>query len=324
MWIDAENSPSRLFKLLLGVFLPLLSIGPSWSQETPANMPIADLHFHPENNRTPESFVALFEKTGVRWAGLGERVGGVRVMLAYKDYFGDRYIEFGGQSFYSNLFDQLGADQVNSPAILENAQFKDAFDRLDRALATKKMVGIGELFVNNKITHPSGKRGIKLKIDGPALRALFELAAKHEAFLTFHMEGDSDSIEQLQILASSNEKGRIILNHCGVNASPAKIESLFSAHPNLFCEFSSRYDPTIPGILGQSAAIFDRFSIRPGWKDVIIKYSDRFMVGTDANGDDGAYASAINNVRLGLLANLPLEVAQAIAYGNAKRLFNLN
>ena len=326
MRIDPRLSTARMLKLLCALFPALLTIAlatqPGWAQETPANMPIADLHFHPEVHRPPESFVAMFDKAGVRWAGSGERVGGPRVMQAYKEYFGDRYIQFGGQSFYGGLFDQLGPDQVNSPAILENAQFKDAYERIERALASKRMVGIGELFVNNRITHPNAKRGIKLKLDGPAFRALFELVAKHEAFLTFHMEGDADSIAQLETLAASNRQGRIILNHCGVNAPAATIDLLLTRHSNLFCEISSRYDPTIPGVLSRAVEMFDRFSIRSDWKAVIIKHADRFMVGTDAS-DDGAYARAINIVRHGLLANLPPEVAQAFAYGNAVRLFNL-
>ncbi len=48
------------------------------------------------------------------------------------------------------------------------------------------------------------------------------------------------------------------------------------------------------------------------------------MVGTDAGGQDGVYEQAIRNVRSGLLANLPPETAQAVAYGNAKGLFKLN
>lgn len=322
MRTDAKSPLNGSFTLWSAFFLASLSVAPGWAQETPANMPIADLHFHAEAHRPPESFVAMFDKAGVRWAGSGERVGGANVMQTYKDYFGDRYIEFGGQSFYANLFDQLGAEQVNSPAILEHPQFKAVYNRIDRAMASKRMVGIGELFANNRNSHPNAKRGIKLRLDGPALRSLFELAAKHEAFLTFHMEGDTDSIAQLETLAASNRQGRIILNHCGVNAPAATIDRLLSAHPNLFCEISSRYDPMIPGVLGRSVEMFDRFSIRSAWKDVFVKHPDRFMIGTDAS-DDGAYGRAINTVRFGLLANLPPEVAQAFAYGNATRLFNL-
>jgi hypothetical protein len=318
-----KNAFRCALTLLSGFFLASITATPSWSQETHANMPIADLHFHPEHDRKPETFAPVFERTGVRWFGLGERVGGRRVMLEYKEFFPDRYIAFGGQSIFSTFFDKLGADRVNNPEILDNPDFKDYSQRFRRSLAAKEIVGLGELFVNNRKTHPDSKRGIKIKIDGPAIRSLFELAATYGAFLAFHMEGDSDSVEQLEALASSNRKGRIILNHCGVNASSQTVERLFSAHPNLFCEFSSRYDPTIPGVLGTSVAIFDRLTIRGGWKDVIIKHADRFMVGTDVNGQDRAYEQAINNVRLSLLSNLPPEVARAVAYGNAKRLFNL-
>jgi hypothetical protein len=260
----------------------------------------------------------------VHWFGLGERTGGRTVSQDYKKFFGDRYILFGGQSFFYSFFGNLGADRVNDPGIVDNPEFKNYLRYLDRALAGKEMVGVGELFVNNLKTFPKGGRGIKIRIDGPAIRSLFELVANRNAFLTFHMESDPDAVEQLETLAASNRKGRIILNHCGVTSSPQLMDRLFAANPNIFCEFSSRYEPTIPGVLNGAGAIFDGFGIRGEWKDVIVKHADRFMVGTDVNGDDGAYNIAIKNVRSGLLANLPLDVAQAVAYGNAKRLFNLH
>ncbi len=323
--LDLRARPLHCLRLLLcGLLVASICAGGARAQETPATMPIADLHFHPEYNCGPETFVSVFERSGVRWFGLGERVGGRAVAANYKKFFGERYVVFGGQSYFSGLFDKLGAAAVNSPAILEDAEFKAALPNFDKSLAAREIVGIGELFVNNGKTHPDGKRGIKLKIDGPAIRALFDLAVKYEAFLAFHMESDSDSLEQLETLAASNRAGRIILNHCGVMASAGTIDRLMSAHPNIFCEVSSRYDPTIPGVLGGAVAIFDRFTIRGGWKDVIVKHADRFMVGTDAGGQDGVYEQAIRNVRSGLLANLPPETAQAVAYGNAKRLFKLN
>lgn len=307
-----------------GLLLLSVAASPGLSQETAANMPIADLHFHPESDRKPQSFISVFERSGVNWFGLGERTGGRTVSQDYKKFFSDRYILFGGQSFFHSYFGKLGADRVNDPSILDDPEFKNYLLYLDRSLAGKDMVGVGELFVNNRKTFSKGSRGIKIKIDGPALRSLFELAAKHDAFLTFHMESDPDSVKELEALASSNRKGRIILNHCGVMSSAQTMDRLFDANPNIFCEFSSRYYPTIPGVLGEGVAIFDAFGIRGDWKDVIVKHADRFMVGTDANGDDGAYQIAIKNVRSGLLANLPPEAAQAVAYGNAKRLFNLH
>jgi hypothetical protein len=46
------------------------------------------------------------------------------------------------------------------------------------------------------------------------------------------------------------------------------------------------------------------------------------MVGTDASNTH-TFQESINNVRRGLLANLPPEVARKVAYGNAVALFGL-
>jgi hypothetical protein len=47
------------------------------------------------------------------------------------------------------------------------------------------------------------------------------------------------------------------------------------------------------------------------------------MVGTDAEGNNADYVESIKNVRSGLLANLPIEAARQVAYGNATALFGL-
>ena len=304
-----------------GLISLAVTAAPGWSQETPANMPIADLHFHPEHFRGPETFSTVFDRSGVRWFGLGEHVGGRRVMQAYKSFFPERYIGFGGQSSLYAFFDRIGAEAINTESIVDDPEFKEILRVFGRLLKTKEIVGFGELFVNNRRSHPQGKNPIKIKVDGPAIRALFELVAIHDGFLAFHMEADADSLAQLEALASSNRTGRIILNHCGVNASSETIARLFATHPNLFCEFSCRYDPTIPKSMAADY-IFDRFTIQSGWKKVIIKHADRFMVGTEVK-EDAVYEHAIETVRFGLLANLPQDVAQAVAYGNAQRLFNL-
>ena len=43
----------------------------------------------------------------------------------------------------------------------------------------------------------------------------------------------------------------------------------------------------------------------------------------DAEGNNADYVRSIQNVRSALLANLPIEVARKVAYGNAKELFGL-
>jgi len=70
-----------------------------------------------------------------------------------------------------------------------------------------------------------------------------------------------------------------------------------------------------------------RSSIDPKWRDLLLKYSDRFMVGTDTwtvggsyTGNErwDAYADIVNRIR-GWLMQLPDDARAAIAYKNAER-----
>ena len=310
----------RFALVALIMLMPALCLMPDrvWSQETVATMPIADLHFHPENNKKPAELKEAIDRAGVRWFGLGERIGGPPVMSEYKQAFGDRFIAFGGQSLMNQILIRGGSRAMENP---NDEQFLKLLAYLDQGLGDKSLVGIGELFVNNQNTNAQERMRRKMVIDGPVIRALFDLAVKHEAFLAFHMEGNAESVAQLERLAASNRKGRIILNHCGINLPPSEIDRLFTAHANLFCEISVRYPPMVRGKV--FTRIFDSNAIGGGWKEVIVKHADRFMVGTDAEGNNGQYIESIKNVRSGLLANLPIEAARQVAYGNAQALFGL-
>lgn len=293
--------------------------GRAIAQETVANMPIADLHFHPGGGgKGPNDVRDAFDRSGVRWFGNGA-VGAPDSSQQFFRAFGNRVIIWAGQQGMDQAWLKGGTKELDNA---NYAEFTPLLANFATAFAEHRIVGIGELFVNNIHTSNQSTLRRKMDIDGAVIRALFALAAKYEAFVGFHMEGDADSVAQLERLAASNRRGKILLNHCGVNLPPAEIDRLLTAHLNLFCEVSVRYPPTRgPG--STMTEIFNARTINAGWKDVIVKHADRFMVGTDAAGDNAKYIEAIATVRSGLLANLPIDVARKVAYGNAVALFGL-
>jgi uncharacterized protein YneF (UPF0154 family) len=159
----------------------------------------------------------------------------------------------------------------------------------------------------------------KGQVDAPGIRKFFDLVATYDGFLALHMEADSDSMDQLGTLLASNRKGRVLLNHCGVNASESDIRSLMDEHSNLFCELSFRYPPVNKKPLRE---IFSKDGIDPSWRDLMEEHSDRFMVGTDAHNEK-QFIGAIKTIRKGLLPNLKPDTVRKIAYQNAQRLFKL-
>ena len=312
---------SRIPLTALALLILALFIMPEgvWAQETPSNMPIADLHFHPDKKFSMTRVTEMVDKAGVRWFGLGRFDSDV---TEYKQFFGNRFIAFGGQRTMQDIYRRGGTRAMEDQ---NNEEFLKLLTYLDQGLDNKTLVGIGEIFVNNQNTSAQRSDRRKMVIDGPVIRTLFDLAAKHDAFLAFHMEGSADSVAQLERLVLSNPKVRIILNHCGVNLPPSELDRLFTAHSNLFCEFSVRYPPSRKtyGSYPYFTTIFDSCAIGDGWKEVIVKHADRFMVGTDVELDYNDYLESIKAVRSDLLSKLPIEVARKVAYCNAQVLFGL-
>ncbi|NNE83655.1 MAG: amidohydrolase family protein [Alphaproteobacteria bacterium] len=99
--------------------------------------------------------------------------------------------------------------------------------------------------------------------------------------------------------------------HAGMVEPAEIVAEMIERHPALTAEVSFRAHDIAPG--GE---------IDPAWRDLFVRHSDRFMIGTDTYINDrwDAYGSLIEEHR-NWLGQLPRETAQAIAHGNATRVF---
>jgi hypothetical protein len=276
-------------------------------------VPIADLHDH------DGYALSKGEETGVVWAGLGSKRGDRSAVLSRKKEYGDKNIAWAGQSELNAAYREGGIEEMLNP---DNPTLMQLYKDSEKDLKAGLIVGIGEIFINNS----SSKRrvrglkwGRKGQVDAPIIRKFFNMVAKYDGFLAFHMQADGDSVEQLGKLLASNRKGRVIWNHCGSDTSTSDMRSMLDDHPNLFCEFSFRYPPMNKK---DSREIFYGDGIDSSWRELMEDHSDRFMVGTDAHSAK-QFVKSIQNVRKGLLPNLKPDTARKIAYQNAQRLFGL-
>ena len=284
-------------------------------------LPIADLHFHPAQNFTAGDAAQWFDANGVRWAGSGVKgsnMGGASTRKQYADALAGRYIAFGGQSDLNGIFKNGG---LNAAEDAKNPNFLALLPKLEADLKSGAIHGIGEIFANTRASNPKEWMRRKMKIDAASNRALYALVGKYDAFITFHMHWDDDSVEQLEALIASQPSGKVLLNHCGIDSSASAMRAFFEKHANVYCELSARFKPKMPGKF-QEREIFNARKIHSDWKQLIEDFSGRFMVGTDVEGDK-KFGKAIRNVRSGLLANLSPETAEKVAYKNAARLFKL-
>ena len=145
----------------------------------------------------------------------------------------------------------------------------------------------------------------------PVVKSVIAFAQSKNLFLQAH--ADARAVAELLSYVGADQI--VLWAHAGVTATPEQIDALMAKWPKLSVELSLRDDVAPQGQLD------------PKWRDLVLKYSDRFMVGTDTwtvggsyTGNErwDAYATIVNRIR-GWLMQLPDDARAAIAYKNAER-----
>ena len=165
--------------------------------------------------------------------------------------------------------------------------------------------------IEEELRRPIDWRGIgEFHVDGSdagstVVRAIVALAVRRGLWLHAHC----DEAALLHLLAH-DARARIVWAHSGFTTPPARLAELLDRHPNLVAELSYRHDVTRDGRLVSE------------WRDVFVRHPRRFVIGSDTwtNGRWTQYAAIMDAYR-GWLAQLPADVAAAIAHGNGARLF---
>lgn len=149
--------------------------------------------------------------------------------------------------------------------------------------------------------------------NGPVAKKLMALAERQKLAVLAHV--DDVAIDLL--MANTPSKGqsvRLIWAHTGIGGPPIeRVESLLARYPQLMGELSYR-----PGLT------CDGGRLCPEWRALILKYPERFMVGSDTwvNQRWSAYDQTMRGYRV-WLGDLPPDVAQRVAWGNAAALFDV-
>src|SRR5881397_3424730 len=145
----------------------------------------------------------------------------------------------------------------------------------------------------------------------PVVKGVIAFARQHDLFLQAH--ADARAVAELLNYVGADQI--VLWAHAGVTATPEQIDTLLAKWPKLSVELSLRDDVAPNGELD------------PKWRALLLKYSDRFMVGTDTwtvggsyTGNErwDAYGDIVNRIR-GWLMQLPDDARAAIAYKNAER-----
>ena len=139
--------------------------------------------------------------------------------------------------------------------------------------------------------------------DLPVMRRLVELAKERKIFL--HAHSDADAVERI---FKQDPGARVLWAHSGFD-QPDNVRAMLAKHKMLWADLAFRNDYAPGGKLD------------PSWRQLVLDFSDRFMVGTDTPSPERWYY-VVEHAEFSRkwLADLPSEVADNVAFRNAERL----
>ena len=149
--------------------------------------------------------------------------------------------------------------------------------------------------------------------NGPVAKKLIALAEREKLAVLAHV----DDVAVDLLMANAPSKGqslRLIWAHTGIGGTPVeRVQAMLERYPLLMGELSYR-----PGLTCEGGRLC------PEWRALILKPPGRFMVGSDTwiNQRWSSYDETMRGYRV-WLGDLPDDVAQRIAWGNAAGLFGL-
>ena len=142
------------------------------------------------------------------------------------------------------------------------------------------------------------------QVKTPAMQEILALARKNNLILLAH--SDHETIDAL-LTAAPNQT--LIWAHGGFDIDVNIVAKKLKLNRNLYIELSFREGITEQGLLV------------PEWRELLMTYPSRFLIGTDTyTGQRWLALPELTDHYQGWLKQLPRNVAEAIAYKNGERI----
>ena len=184
----------------------------------------------------------------------------------------------------------------------------------------------------------AAKRNIDIPLNGNNGHRVFRLATETGVPVAIQLEPEDEPLAALEEMLAAYPKAKIILSHFGQirhperekQFTPALVERLLNTYPNLYYDLSTgepgRYyqcegHKVMDTVIWQAdSSGGQRNTLQVEYKNLLIKYSNRFVVGFDFGApnrqSDSYLESRIRNIRL-ILRDLPASAKHDIGYRNA-------
>ena len=148
----------------------------------------------------------------------------------------------------------------------------------------------------------------------------------HVEFRNIPTEGEFDEyINKFEFMLSRNPDHPFLLNNMGY-LEAKQVERLIESHQNIHFIPSWSNPISAEGQHGQRFVnMFEGKSLSPEWRELIVRYPERFVLGLDNVMAQHWGSFYIRQIALWrqALGELPDHVAHAVAHINAERLWNL-
>ena len=162
---------------------------------------------------------------------------------------------------------------------------------LKQRLAQYRYAAIGELHIDGEQAYT------------PVMQEIIKLAKRYQLIL--HVHSDAQAVK---FILEQDPDARILWAHAGFDYAVI-VHKMMDKHRNLWADLSFRYE------------IINNGRIMPAWEKLLIKHSDRFLLGIDTyTPQRWLHIDNVMQQQRELLAALPDEVAQKIAFENGQRL----
>ena len=267
------------------------------------------------------------------------------ICLSAAKYYPGRIIVGGGGDTLNPLIYKYGKDEV-TPKV--RAQFREEAEKLAKA----GIVVFGEMAALHISMHEHHIFS-QVDPDHPLFLLLADIAAENNIPIDLHMEAVPHdmptpesilrissrnpamlkaNIGALERLLEHNRKAKIVWQHIGWdNIGYMTIEllkGLLERHPNLYIAIrvenrQMKMDNSNPM---PNRIVDSNWNVRPEWKQFIIDFADRIVIGSDDfMGMVRQQSRPKDSFRetWGILGQFPEETAHKIGRGNAVRIYNL-
>jgi len=279
----------------VGLLAVVLGAGSAWGADYGG--PLIDAHSHVPNATAIDVYVAAMKRHNVvKVVLLG--VGGLQ-----KD-----------DTAWLTAASRKYPDYVVAGLPLPDPTSESAASQLELQLNRGRPRVIGEVHMRQV-----GRRTIDRDPTSAAFGKILDVAAKFGVPIVIHYELTDAAETALDRALAAHRKATIVLAHGG-EGPPGRLDRLLLRNPNLFVDLSGMHFQRTPALASETGPL------DPGWKALIEKMPDRFLMGVDlwtARLFEPVMLDRLSLWARRILGELKPDVAERVAHRNAAKLYRL-